>query len=79
MENIVVFTMSPPHFLVCLIFNKMAIFHAKGKVELIVFVDNFGISHVIEKCLVSILELFMSPRMKHMMITTMLLDPFIKF
>jgi Tat protein secretion system quality control protein TatD with DNase activity len=43
--------MSPPHFLVFFIFSKMATFHAKGKVELIVPVDTFGILHVIEKCL----------------------------
>jgi Tat protein secretion system quality control protein TatD with DNase activity len=29
----------------------LATFHAKGKVELIVYVDNFGVLHVIEKCL----------------------------
>jgi hypothetical protein len=29
----------------------MANFNVKGKVELIVLVDNFKISHVIEKCL----------------------------
>ncbi len=51
MLNIVVFTVSPPHFLVCLISSKMGTFHAKGKVELIVPIDDFGISHVIEKCL----------------------------
>ncbi len=43
--------MFPPHFLVCLISSTMATFHAEGKVELIVPVDNFGILHVIEKCL----------------------------
>jgi hypothetical protein len=51
MWNIVVFTTSPPHFLVYLIFNKMANFHVKGKVKIIVPVDDFGISHVTEKCL----------------------------
>jgi hypothetical protein len=29
----------------------MATFHAKGKVELIIPVDEFGILYVIEKCL----------------------------
>jgi len=37
--------------LVCLISSKMATFHAKGKVELIVPTNNFRILRAIEKCL----------------------------
>jgi len=56
----------------------------KGKVEFIVLVDQFGISHVTDKCLcvqclVAIQELFTSPRMMHMIPTTMILDLFTKF
>jgi hypothetical protein len=43
--------MSPPLSLVCLIFNRMATFHEEGKVGLIVPANDFGISHVTEKCL----------------------------
>jgi hypothetical protein len=43
--------MSLPHSLVCLISSKMIIFHAKGKVELIILVNNLGILHVTMKCL----------------------------
>ncbi len=55
----------------------------EGKVELNVLVDDFGILHVTEKCLCVMfgfhLGTVMFPRTKHMMITTMLLDPFIRF
>ncbi len=37
--------------MVYLISNKMATFHVKGKGNFIVPVDDFGISHVIDKCL----------------------------
>jgi hypothetical protein len=61
----------------------MVTFHAKGKIELIVPIDDFGISHVIKKSLCAMfdfhLETIHVPRMKRMMITTMLLNPFISF
>jgi hypothetical protein len=37
--------------LVCLISSKMTTFHVKGKFFFIVPTNNFGILHVIEKCL----------------------------
>jgi len=42
------FTTSPPHSLVCL---KWQLFRVEGKIELTVSIDDFGILHVIEKCL----------------------------
>ncbi len=44
-QNIVVFIAFPTYSLVHLIFCKMATFHAKGKIEFIVLIDNFRISH----------------------------------
>jgi hypothetical protein len=55
----------------------MATFHAKGKAKFIVPFDEFGISRHKEmrvQCSVSIQELFMFPRMMHMIPTTLLLD-----
>jgi hypothetical protein len=81
MKNIVIFIVSPPYSLVYLIFIKMTFFLPEGKVEFTVFAQDFGISwrNVCVLCLVSIWELLMCLRMKGMMITTMLLDPFIRF
>jgi hypothetical protein len=36
--------------------SKMATFHAKGKVQLIIHVNKFGISHVIENYLCAMLD-----------------------
>jgi hypothetical protein len=71
--------MSTPHYLVCLISSKITTFHAKGKVELTTTLEShMSQRNVCVLCLVSIRELFMCPRTKRMMITIMLLDPFIK-
>jgi hypothetical protein len=43
--------MFPPHYLVYKIINKMENFHANDKAKLIIPTNNFGISHVIDKCL----------------------------
>ncbi len=42
--------MFPLHY-ADLCFNRTAIFHAEGKVKLIVPFDKFGISHATKKCL----------------------------
>jgi hypothetical protein len=60
----------------------MATFHADGKTKHTFPVDDFGISHVTNKsvlCAMSSHELFVFSWTKHMMATTMLLNPFIKF
>jgi hypothetical protein len=48
----------------------MASFQYEGKVELTIFIDGLGVVYVIDKCLVSNLELCMFQKMMHMMITT---------
>jgi hypothetical protein len=50
----------------------MATFRSKGKVELTIFIDGLGVVYVIEKCLVSKLEVCTFQRMMHMMATTIL-------
>jgi hypothetical protein len=60
----------------------MATFHAKGKIKLTFPVDDFGMSRVTKKCVLCLMsshELFMLSWTKHMMVTTMLLNPIIKF
>ncbi len=54
----------------------------KGEVKFTIPIDEFGISHVIDKCLCAMFSfhqiLLLSPRAMRMMATTILLDLFIK-
>lgn len=62
---------------------RMVTFHAQGKPNLTILSDDLGISHVTKnacvQCLDSNVELYTFPKIMHLTIIIMLLDPSTKF